>query len=505
MPETKITPRPGIITQATPTLAEGAFVAGNLVRFRAGLAQPVGGWQRASQAKLDGMCRALLPWARLDGTRMAAAATHSKLQVLRGTSLYDITPTGLGAGRQDAAVGQGFGTGGFGRGTWGTPRGSFNSASMPRLWTLDAWGEELVACVRDSGIFRWRPADGTGTPASLVAGAPTVVKCILVGMPERHLIAFGADIGGNQDPLLIRWSDTENYGVWTATATNGAGSFRLATGSQIMAALRGSGEHLVWTDAGLWSMRFIGGQFIYGFTELGSGCGLASPRAAVVHDGVAYWMSGDGFRRYRGAVEDLPCDVREAVSYGMTEAQRTKVFAGYNSLFGEVMWFYPEAGEKECSAYVSLDVATGAWSMGRMPRCAWADAGLFRKPLAVGTDGSLYWQETGTDADGSPMNPWIETGMFDMGDGTQFMALTELLPDFAVADGAAPVLLTVKAQDEPAAALRTKGPYAVTAATRRLEPRLRGRQMALRAESNALGASWRWGAPRALVAADGRR
>lgn len=495
--------RPGINRQVTATLNEGGWTDGNLVRFRDGLPQPVGGWVKAIQTAFPGVCRAIRAWAALDGTRIAALGTSAALYLFRGGAFVDITPATLAAGMADVPYGSGWGAGPFGAGAFGVPRGGVVAKGTLRLWSLDTWGEELLACPRNGAIYNWRPAAGYGTKAAAVTGAPDVNKGVFTGMPERHVIAFGSSTGGVQDPLLVRWSDVEDYTSWTASATNSAGSYRLVGGTEIMGWAAAPQEILVWTDSVLYAMRFQGLPYVYGFFQQGTACGLLAPNAAAVIAGTAYWMGRDGFWAYAGQVRPLPCTVWDEVFRNRNTQQDAKITAGVNAGFTEVTWFYPSASSIENDRYVTFDLSTGTWSLGALARTAWADAGAFPRPMAASPVGILYAHETGADADGQPMGAYVQSGFFDLGAGEAFSFVDQVMPDFA--DHAGPVDITLSAQAAPNGPVSRKGPFPVLPGTRYLSPRLRGRQVALRIGSSALGAFWRLGALRLRITGDGRR
>lgn len=503
MPIERITFRPGINKQATPTLNEGGWSDGNLVRFRDGLPQPIGGWVRTLATPFQGVCRMLHAWATLASARLVALGTSAALYVADGDTLNDITPAGLAPGQASNSYGMGWGSGPWGAGTYGTSRSGLVVTGDLRLWSLDHWGEDLVACIRGGGMYAWAPTGGFGVKAAAIPGAPAVSGSILVGMPERHLIAFGSSAGAAYDPLLVRWSDVEDRTSWIATATNSAGSYRIVGGSEIRAGLASTQEILIWTDTVLYAMRFQGLPYVYGFFLIATGCGVIAPGAAVVMGGVAYWMGMQGFYRYAGQVQPIPCTVWDTVFRDLTPRQQAKIVAGANSGFNEVWWFFPSADAVENDSYVVLNVVTGEWTSGKLSRTAWIDAVRFGFPLACGPDGQLYTHEFGTDADGAGLPAFVESGYVDLAAGQEFMILDQLIPDFR--DHAGPVWITLKAQAEPNGPVKAKGPFAVTPTTRLRSPRLRGRQMAVRIESNTPGAFWRLGALRLRIAPDGRK
>ena len=589
MPLTRINIRPGINKQMTATLNEGGWSSGNLVRFKDGLPQPIGGWAQTLVTVFSGICRKLHSWTTLASVNLLAIGTNSNLYLQQGNTLYDITPirqtfsltnpyttgagfshvgmavTGHGAVVGDqfivssATVGGltlvglytvlvvndanhitfnagfnatstvsggggsvtaqffsvgftsvpysgGYGAGAYGMGTYGTTRTGLIQSGEMRLWSMDHWGEELVACVRDGAIYDWKPSNGYSTRAAVISNnAPLYSKCVLTGMPERHLISFGAETGGTQDPMLIRWSDTEDYTDWTATATNAAGSFRIVGGSQIMASAAGPQEILVWTDTTLWAMRFEGLPYVYGFFQQGSACGLIAPNAAAVMNGTAYWMGRYNFYQYAGQVVPIPCTVWDAVFRNLNTQQQAKIFCAQNFGYNEISWFYPSAASNEIDSYVTVNVVDGTWSLGSgsLIRTAWEDAQILTYPTAAGVDGQIYSHEFGANANGSAMDAFIESGYFDIADGEDWMVLDQIIPDFS--DQTGPVQITVKGLAFPDGPQQVMGPYTVTPTTTYITARMRARQLAFRLESNSVGSFWRLGALRARVAASGRK
>lgn len=420
----------------------------------------------------------------------------------------------LPVGLADAASAFGWGAGTWGSGTWGTPRTTGAFAQQPRTWAIDNWGEEMLASPRDGGIYDWKPSGGVGVRAVILTNAPTLNRWMTVGMPERHVIAFGCDTGGVQDTMLIRWSDTEDYIDWTATATNSAGSFRLARGNTIQRAQVMTREILVWTDRNLTSMAFVGLPYVYSFQPLGDACGLIAPLAAGVLNGIAYWMSDDHFNYYDGAVHTLECDLWSSVFRNLNKAQKNKVCCAVNSAYGEIIWFYPSASATEIDSCVIYNLA-GFWyghATGAMPRTCWEDRDVFDYPIAADPNTMrLQYHEFGVDADGAAMTCSLETGASDIGDGEDFTFIDFLIPDMTAMDGpgagkmVGTINMTLKAWEYPHKAPFIKGPKPVTATTRAVGLRNRGRQVALLIDSGTVGDNWRVNATRARIAPDGRR
>ena len=261
------------------------------------------------------------------------------------------------------------------------------------------------------------------------------------------MIVFGAEIGGAIDPMLVRFSDVENYGVFTATATNSAGSFRLTGGSEIMTALASSGEILIWTDTVLWAMRFSGLPYVYGFFQQGTACGAISPNAVQVLPSRAVWMGLREFFQYSGQVTTLPCDVWDDVFRNLNQQQRAKVHCGRNTAFNEVTWFYPSAASIENDRYVTWNYVDNLWTTGTLSRTAWLDAEVLSTPFGTAA-GQLFAHESGTNADGQPLPAFIESGLLDMGSGQDMMTIGQMTPDFRNLAGS--VQITLKGQAFPA-------------------------------------------------------
>jgi hypothetical protein len=407
----------------------------------------------------------------------------------------------LPSGNADGTGGAGYGSGAYGVGTWGT---TSNVAYYPRTWTLDNWGEHLVACPRGGGIYEW--SLNTSSPAALVAGAPATAQGVFVSA-ERILVAYGAHDGTADDPLNVRWTDQEQITVWTPSASNLAGDFRLSGGSRIVRGLASRGQNLLWTDVGLHSMRFNGDpQLVYSFALLGQGCGLIGPNAVVEFNGAAYWLSNNGqFYAYTGGVpERIPCTLRRDVMENLALVQADKVYAFTNAAFSEIWWLYPDSRDgNECSRYVAVSLSDGSWTCGTFDRTAWMDAGVLQYPVAVGGDGAIYYQERLHSANGGVLAAFLETAPLDIADGDQLMHVAAIVPDFEDLEGA--VALTLTSQLYPNGAETTHAAQTVTASTTKLDARVTARQVALRLDSSAAPSFWRLGALRLDLRQTGAR
>lgn len=417
---------------------------------------------------------------------------------------------------------------------WGdAASGGLTTTTQIRLWSHDNFGEDLLINPRDSNIYYWDKTDGLGaravelsTETGTKSSIPQVCKQILVSDRDRHVIAFGCDgVGadssatqgdGVQDPLLIRFSDQENFLEWFPSATNSAGDLRLGSGSEFVQALETKREVLVWTDTSLTSMRFIGPPFTFGLQQLASNITIASPNAATATEDFVFWMGIDNFYVYAGQTAQLPCTVKDYVFNDFNLEQKTRVFAGVNSEFSEVFWFYPSASSSDNDRYVVYNYADKIWYYGNLSRTAWLDRGTRLYPIAV-NGGYIYNHELGYDDDGSAMDSFIESASMDIGDGYQFSYLRKVIPDLTF-DGSTGLTtpqatFTLKARTNPGAdfnstesgtATRTQS-SPVETYTNQLDLRVRGRSFAIRVESDALGSKWRLGSPRVDIRPDGRR
>ena len=336
--------------------------------------------------------------------------------------------TGLNAFVQ----GTGWGAGSWGFGTWGSAS-SVSASGQLRLISQDNFGEDLIFNIRGGGIFYWDESSGTGARAinaTALAGAsnvPTVALQIMVSDVDQHVIAFGSNpIGSdNIDPLFVRFSDQQNAADWTPTATNTAGGVRINSGSEIIGAVQARQEILIWTDASLHSMRFVGAPFTFQFSTLSTDISMISPKAAVNARGSVFFMDKGGFYVYNGSVQPLPCSVKEHVFSNINQDQAFKIFAAENNAFSEVIWFYPVgSGNTEITNYVSYNYADNLWAVGTLERGAWAGASVRNKPMAatcIDSNSSvnyLFEHEVGHDDDGSAMTAFVESGDLEIGDGS---------------------------------------------------------------------------------------
>jgi hypothetical protein len=624
---TKLIFQPGINKEMTDLMDKGGWVDANLVRFRKGLPEKIGGWEKTTTENYEGTGRALTAWVDLAATKYLGLGTTWKYYIKSGDLLDDVTPirvqtsaneisfaatngsstlvitdsahgavandfvtysgcvtlggtitatvlnqeyqvdrvtsvntyeitakdtsgVAVVANGSDSGNGQGtvigdyqinvgldvyvestgWGAGAWGAGTFGSTT-ALSATNQLRLWSHDAFGEDLIINPRAGGIYYWDQTNGLTTRAvniTSLAGAnlaPTAGLQIIVSDIDRHVIVLGADpiVGsartGAIDPLLIAFSDQESVTEWEPTSTNTAGSLRLSSGSQIVGGLRSRQETLIWTDTALYSMQFVGAPFTFGVNLINENVGLISPNGAINAPDSIYWMARDGFYAYSGAVKRLVCSVLNYVLDDINEGQSFKVVAFTNREFNEVGWFYPSSSSTENDRYITYNYLEQAWSIGELSRTAWLDDGIFAKPTATGKDNSLnyiYTHESTDDADGSPMdNVFIESGDIDIDQGDQFGFVRRIIPDvnfFGTNSSSGQINFLLKTRNFPGDSLTTRATTNVTSSTQQNHVRARSRQMVFRAQSDddaatgvRTGFKWRLGANRVDIRPDGER
>lgn len=413
-----------------------------------------------------------------------------------------------------------------------------------RLWSQTNFGQDLLFSPRGGALYVWTPGAGT-TPAYSTRGklvgsidvpgtdVPVLINQIMVSDTSRITIAFGCNdysVTTQQDPMLIRWSDTESYTSWNVNpATSQAGYTRLSSGSYIVGALQTRQEILVWTDQAMYSMQYLGPPYVYGFTLLADNISIISPNAMATANGVTYWMGTDKFYVYSGRVETLPCSLRQYVFEDINKTQSFQCFSGTNEGYSEVWWFYCSANSDVIDRYIIFNYLDRVWYYGTMPRSAWLDSALRPYPQAATLNNLIVYHENGAD-DGStnpptPITSYIQSSDFDIGDGHNYGFVWQMVPDITFDGSTTPapnypnVNFTVRPRQNPGApygnadtpvvsstqSYAGQQVYNVQEFTQIVYTRIRGRQMAFKISSDSLGTQWQLGAPRINVRPDGRR
>ena len=614
--------RPGINKESTSYTAEGGWFDGNLVRFRKGFAEKIGGWQKYVSPSYEGTGRKLHNWVNLAGTKLLGLGTRLKLYIQEGNSYSDITPIRLTTGAGDvtfaatngsstitvtdashgavaddfvtfsgaAALGgsgnitaavlnqeyqiasvpttntytitakdtsgstvtanandsgngggstvgayqinvgldvfvdsTGWGVNAWGDSTWGSTS-SLVATNQLRLWSMDNFGEDLIANPRAGSIYYWDNSTGISTraiPLTSLSGAnmvPTKGLQVIVSDVDRHVLVLGADPiengarSGSIDPLLIAFSDQENAAEWEPRSTNTAGSLRCSAGSEIIGGIRARQETLIWTDVALYSLQFIGTPLTFGLNLVNEGVTLIGPNCAVNTPAGIFWMDRKGFYRYAGTVQSVPCTVQSYVYDDFNQSQSYQFFGYVNKEFDEVGWFYCSSGSDSIDRYVTYNYEENNWAIGQLSRTAWVDEGIFANPIAAGKSSStpyLYSHEIGNDNDGSPMTSvYIQSGDFDLGDGEDFQFIKRMIPDvkFNGSGGSGQAISAVlKVRNYPGDSFTTDQTTSFTGSTTKIDMRSRGRQAALRFEAEDAGVGFRLGRNRLDMQPNGKR
>ena len=453
--------------------------------------------------------------------------------------------TYVNIGPINQTYGYGWGTSTWSRLTWGSGSTTSTVILDPGSWSLDNFGEQLIATVKDGKTFVWDPAlsNPLDKRAVLMSGAPTATRLTLVSDRDRHLIHFGTEttIGSpnTQDPMFIRFSDQEDYTIYQPNSVNTAGTFRLDTGNKIVAAISGKDYNLVLTDQAAYVMQFVGTPFTFSIRQVGTNCGCIGQHSVVYADGAVYWMGfGGGFFKFDGTVKQIPSLVEDYVfstiggNPGINYSSSELVYASHNSLFNEIIWFYPSETSDQVDLSVLYNFVENTWATSTLDRTTFADASTYDLPYATqfnltatpqfppinGATNSFgastyFSHETGVNAIGLNNVPvaipaYVESGDFQLhegGDAEYLMRVSRFLPDFKNLDGN--VLITIQLKDFPIQTPSSSplGPFTVNSNTSKVDCRARGRLASLKIENTAVDDNWRFGEFRADVNMDGRR
>lgn len=438
------------------------------------------------------------------------AATSSDTQTMNGGDVQIVYYIGISPTIPFA----GYGIGPYGGGAYGTGTSPSPSPGTPITttnWTMDNWGEILLACPTDGAIYTWSPESGL-TTAIKVVSAPPINGGIFVSEPAQILVAWASSINGVQDPLLINWSDSGDFTNWSVTALTQAGGYRLPTGSKIVGGLQGPQFAFIWTDIDVWAMSYIQPPLVFGFNKLAQECGLISRHAACVTNSSVYWMGNNQFYVYSGSgVQPILCSVWDFIFQDLDRNNLDKIHVAANNGFGEVAWYFPSAsgGSGEVDSYVKFNFLLNCWDCGRLARSAWIDQSVLGQPIGGSPSGFIYQHEVAFDADGQPMGESFATGYAEIAQGENLTFVDWMIPDFKHGyyngNQNASLNVTLTYTDYPSGAVKTKGPYIVNAVTDYRNPRIRARQVAFRVEGTGLGTFWRLGGFRYRGTADGKR
>ena len=412
----------------------------------------------------------------------------------------------------------------------------------PGLWSIDNFGDNVISLIHNGQVFEWNSnaANAVATRATIISGAPTASRDMLVSTPDRHLVFFGTEttIGdqSTQDEMFIRFSDQENINVYEPTAVNTAGTQRLADGSRIIGAVRGRDAIYFWTDTSLFTMRFVGAPFTFAFAQVGTNCGLIGMNAALEVDGAAYWMSENGFFKYSGNLETMTCLVEDFVYDDINTTASQLINVGLNNLFGEINWFYPTQSSEVVNRSVTYNYMESSaqrpiWTTGSLARTTWVDSSVFGLPHATSfnasgtsydvvgnTEGATtyYQHETGTDQVKSSATTTIasniQSGDYDIdqrrgldGDGEFLMKIRRFIPDFLAQTGNTQITLNLRDYPNNSQSSSPLGPFTISSTTTKIDTRARARSVALKVANTGSSQSWKLGGFRLDIQPDGRR
>jgi hypothetical protein len=432
----------------------------------------------------------------------------------------------INIGPATSTYGLGWGTDTWSSGTWGSASSASDVVLVGRNWSLDNFGEDLIATVLDGGTFVWDTSGGTGSRATALSNAPTASRFSLVSTDTRHLLIFGTEttIGstGTQDDLFFRFSDREDATDYTPVATNEAGSLRISDGSKIVGAVKSAGQILVWTDTSLHGVQFVGTPFTFGLRQLGANAGLIAQHAAIEVNGVAYWMSDDAFYLYDGVVKKMPCSVQDFVFDDISYTNKNDIAVGLNTAYNEIIWYYPSANATQIDRAVAYNYLEGTWYTVNLGRTTWLGAYVYEKPIATEYDASatanistilgltagasfIYEHESGNNqADGTAITAFLETGSVEIADGDQLMSISKLVPDFDNLTNTMTARLTL--EQYPQSSSNVTSNASITSTTEKVSVRGRGRAVKIRYTTNTVNDTpWRLGSQKLEIRPDGRR
>jgi hypothetical protein len=466
-----------------------------------------------------------------------------------GTGSATVNPYEI-VGPTFQTAGLGWGTSTWGSSTWGTASATSGVTLDAGLWSLDNFGQILIATIHNGKTFTWNA--GAASPranrAVVMANAPTKTRLTQVSDRDRHLFHFGTEttIGDNttQDPMFIRFSNQEDFNTYQPTATNTAGTFRLDKGNEIIGAVSGKDYTLVLTDLAAYVIQYVGPPFTFSVRQMGTNCGLIGQNALSYSNGIVFWMSGEGgFFMFDGTVKSIPCLVEDFVftdkgnNLGLSYSSSPLIYAEHNTLYNEINWFYPKAGSSQIDRCVTYNYSEDCWTTGSLSRTSYLDQGVFNLPYATeynktalpnfpiqgitNTYGSstYYAQETGTDQVNSSgttsIDAFILSGDFEItnnnnvadftGDGEYMMSVKRFIPDFKILTGNSKITLFLNDYPSEAAVSSSLGPFTITTTTDKIDTRARARFVSIQIENDAVGETWRYGTLRLDAKPDGRR
>ena len=396
---------------------------------------------------------------------------------------------------------------------WNAASPASNITFKATQWSLDNFGEDLLAVRRGGQLLHW-DASQSAWPVrtSIVATGPSKINSIIVSPNDRHVLALGTNevVTSIFNPLLVRWSDREDYEDWTPSISSTSGELQLIGGTEIIGGIRTRNAIHVWTDTSAYALNFVGPPFIFKPTELGTNCGLVGPHAAIDVDGVSYWMGTSDFFVFDGRVRRLDCTIRRFFFDSFNISQSDKVYAGLNSEFSEVVWVYPKEDSQEPDSYIAYNFSENVWTSGTGFFTTYEDNRVFTDVITTGSvekgGTSFIWNNEPKDVfdgDGVALTSFIESADMDIEDGDDLMFINKLIPDITINTGY--LKFTITTRQYPTSSEVVKGPYPIDSGTDKIDLRVRGRQAKVRVSTAALGSNWQWGSVRLAMQRDGKR
>lgn len=430
----------------------------------------------------------------------------------------------LATGQSNPIQGLGYGAGIYNAGVsttgeraWNQPAESSNIIFLGTQWSLDNFGEDLLAARQGGSLIHW-DANASLAPvrSSIVGTAPSKINSIVISPNDRHVIALGTEEFATSvfNPLLVRWSDQEDYANWIPSVSSTSGELQLIDGTRIVGGVRGRNAILVYTDNALYTLQFVGPPFIFRMAQVGTNCGLIGSHAAIDVGGRTYWMGDTDFFMFDGSVKKLDCTIRRFLYDDFNMTQKSKVFAGLNSEFHEIIWLYPKSGSNEPDGYVIYNYMENTWVYGSNFYTTFIDDSVFLNTVATGavtgnvsaTNPQFIWYNEPTSVfsgDSQPLTSFIESADIDIGDGDDIMFIDKIIPDYTINTGT--IKFSINIKDYPAGTTKEVGPFDITDATQKIDMRARGRQANFRVSTSDLNTSWKWGSVRVAIQPAGKR
>jgi hypothetical protein len=437
------------------------------------------------------------------------------------------------AGYPTTQYGNGWSAGAYGAGTWGTYSTVSVKTYDTRIWSLNNFGQDLIATIIGGSSYYLSTNSFLSSPgftqATLITQAPTRSNYMTIDAVNRSVVFFGTQttpgVTTTYDPMTVLFSSQENYTDYIPTSVNTAGFQRLSHGNNIVTAVATRGNILILTNVSAHSMQYVGIPYTFGFTQVGSNCGALSSHCGVEAQNVVYWMSTNAFYRFDGTVSQIPCSVQDYVFNNINLGVASNIlFAGSNSKFGEVSWFYPTAGSPFINNVVTYNYKENVWTIGSLARTTWADKDIFDYPIATqyssvtsttymtpqvygysstGGVSQVWYQENGYNAGSTAMTAYIQTADIPIADGDQFMFVKKIMPDFKNMNGALNVQVNTLAY--PQSTVYSSTTFTVYSTTTKVDFRARGRLVNVVMKSSDLNTSWRMGTMSLEIQPDGRR